>query len=109
MNDGFYDRHWRWFVLATLFLARRLHGAPALPPLAASFGRALGIAVPAGAAAYLVAVDRPGPLGGLIDLALGGAAFAVVATVGIALLGDAPLRDALARPVRALLRRTGRA
>jgi putative peptidoglycan lipid II flippase len=95
-------------ALATLLLARRLHGAPALRPLFASFARAAAIALAAGAAGHLALRGERGLAGALVDLALGGAAFGVVALAGVALVGDEALRASLRRataPGRALLRR----
>lgn len=96
-------------ALATLALARRLHGAPRLTPLFVSVGRALAVAAPAAAAAFFVQTMRgavlaepaPGtPLGAVVDLALGGVAFVSVAGIGIALVGDAALRSAARRLLR---------
>jgi len=89
-------------AVATLVYARWRYGGPALAPIATAGLRALAIAaLAAGAAAWCVA-GRPGTLGALTDLALGGAAFAAVAGVGIASIGDAALRDALRRIGRRL-------
>jgi putative peptidoglycan lipid II flippase len=99
-------------ALATVLLGRRLHGAPALRPLLASFARAAAVAIAAGAAAHLALRGEPGLPGALLDLALGGVAFGLVASAGVALLGDEPLRASLRRvaaPVFARLRRLRRA
>jgi putative peptidoglycan lipid II flippase len=98
-------------ALATVLLGRRLHGAPALRPLGASFARAAAIGLGAGAAAHLALRGQAGLLGAILDLALGGAAFGVVALTGVALAGDEALRAALRRlaaPALALLRRLRR-
>lgn len=92
-------------ALATLLYARRLHGGPALLPVAASMVRALAIATVAGLAARAVVVGRPGTLGALLDLACGGALFVALAAAGVAVLGDASLRAAGLRLVRRLARR----
>jgi hypothetical protein len=92
-------------AVATMLLARRLHGAPALGPLANTFARASGIAALAGAAAAAVLRGRPGVAGAVLDLAFGGVAFGVVGAAGIALLGDESLRSASSRIVRGVFRR----
>jgi putative peptidoglycan lipid II flippase len=92
-------------ALATLLLARRLHGAPKLGPLAASTLRALGIAAAAALAGGACVRHRPGTVGALLDLGIGGTVFAAVAAVGIWTLGDRPLRQATARALRRLVRR----
>ena len=101
-------------ALATLALARFLHGAPPIGRLLASAGRALAIAAPAAAAAFAVQTQRAallpslelGPsLGALLDLACGGLAFALVAGPGVALFGDEALRGAAGRLLRVLPRR----
>jgi putative peptidoglycan lipid II flippase len=91
-------------ALATLAYARVRFGGPALRPLAASGLRALGISIAAGAAAAATLAARPGTLGTLVDLGVGGATFAVVAALGIALAGDAALRDGVARLLRRIPR-----
>jgi putative peptidoglycan lipid II flippase len=88
-------------ALATLGLARRLHGAPRLAPVAATAARALFIGALAAAAGAWARPGRAGLSGALLDLALGGAVFASVAGLGIALAGDAALREG----VRAVARR----
>jgi hypothetical protein len=92
-------------ALATLGYARRCYGGPALGPIAASGGRTLAIATPAALAAFACLGGRPGTLGALLDLAIGGAVFAAVAGLGIAAFGDAALRDALRRIGARLARR----
>jgi putative peptidoglycan lipid II flippase len=87
-------------ALATLLLARRLHGAPSLGALAGTGLRALAVAVPAALAAHLTQLGAGGTWGDLADLALAGIAFGLVALVGIRLLGDAAMREALRRVIR---------
>jgi putative peptidoglycan lipid II flippase len=97
-------------ALATLVLARRLHGMPPLGPLAVSALRAGLVALAAGLAAAAAArgagalLPARGALAALRDLACGGAAFAALAVPGIALFGDAPTREALRRLARRLAR-----
>jgi putative peptidoglycan lipid II flippase len=91
-------------ALATLLLGRRLHGAPRLAPLGASALRS-GLVAAAGAAAAHAALRlAPLPGGALVELAAGGAAFALAAGAGILLFGDAETRSALARAGRRLRR-----
>jgi putative peptidoglycan lipid II flippase len=92
-------------ALATLLLARRLHGAPDLAALAASSGRALAAALPAACAALWVQRGGAGLAGALVDLVLGVAAYAAVALPLAWLLGDEALRDALRRVARRFARR----
>jgi len=98
-------------ALATLLLARRLHGAPPLGALVGSGGRALVLAVLAAGAAWAAQglraawVTLPGLLGWLADLAAGGAAFAAVTLLLLPALGDDVLRGALGRLLRRLARR----
>lgn len=96
-------------ALATLALARRLHGAPSLGRLLASGARALAIAVPAATAAFVAQGQRAallpdftaGPtLGALLDLACGGLVFVAIAGAGVALFGDPALRAAAVRLLR---------
>ncbi|HEY8494087.1 MAG TPA: murein biosynthesis integral membrane protein MurJ [Myxococcota bacterium] len=89
-------------ALATVLYARWRHGGPELRPIVATGARALAIAAPAAGAAALLVEGRSGTLGALLDLALGGAAFAAVAGAGIAALGDAALREPFARLARRL-------
>ncbi len=88
----------------TLALLRRLHGGPSLSALARTVARALGIALVAGAAAAALPRPAPGAAGALLQLAAGGAVFAVLALGGVHLLGDASQREAF----RALARRLSR-
>jgi len=92
-------------ALVTLLYARRLHGGPALLPVATSALRALAIAIVAGLAARAVVADRAGTLGSLLDLACGGAVFAALAAAGVAAFGDESLRATGRRIVRRLARR----
>jgi len=97
-------------ALATLWLARVRHGAPALVPLAVTLVRSLAGAAPAAAAA-LVAARAVAPLapggtpGALLECAAGGIAFAAVGLPLAYWLGDAPTRAALRRVARRLRRR----
>ena len=90
-------------ALATLALARRLHGAPRLLPLFATLLRALCASVPAAAIAW-IAAHFAGARGGLavtpralLELAIGGALYAVVALPLLFAMGDAPTREILGR------------
>jgi hypothetical protein len=94
-------------ALATLALARRLHGGPSLGPLASSFARALGIAALAAlpAAALLrgsEAVAAESIAATLRDLAMGGAAYGAISLLLVFLLGDAPLKGSVRRLTRRL-------
>ncbi len=98
-------------ALATLLLARRVHGGPALSGLAATGVRAAGVAVTAAAvAAALASALRPeasGALGALLALAVAGGAFGVTALLGVRWVGDAPMRAAVRRILRRIDRRAG--
>jgi peptidoglycan biosynthesis protein MviN/MurJ (putative lipid II flippase) len=94
-------------ALATLSYARWRHGGPALGPVAASALRSAVIATAAGWAGAKATAHRPGLAGALVDLGLGGAAFAAVAGVGVVLAGDPALRAGFARFGRGLRRRAG--
>jgi putative peptidoglycan lipid II flippase len=96
-------------AVATLVWARWRHGGPSLRPIAASGLRTLAIAAAAAAAGAAALGGRPGAAGALLDLALGGAAFAVVAGAGVAWFGDAALLDAARRIGRRLARGRARA
>jgi putative peptidoglycan lipid II flippase len=87
-----------------LLLARRLHGAPALGPLAATLGRASAIAVLAALAASRVQLGGGGLLGDLVELAAAGSVFLVLVALGVALAGDEPMREGAARVLRRLRR-----
>lgn len=93
-------------ALATLLYARWLHGGPALAPIAGSALRAIGIAGVAGVIARTAIGDRSGMLGASTDLAIGGCAFLVVGGLGVALLGDAALRNSVAGLARRFRGRT---
>jgi len=96
-------------ALATLALARRLHGGPALRPLLATALRATASAALAGVftAASIRALPLPaaGALRALCALAAGGAIYAAVTLVAVRWIGDAPLQAAVRRAVRPLRRR----
>jgi putative peptidoglycan lipid II flippase len=96
-------------ALATLTLARRLHGAPRFAPLACTALRALLIALPAAAAAFWCQPGVGGAMGAIVDLALGGIFFALLAIAGIFLAGDVPMRETLRDAGRSLTRRLRRA
>jgi len=81
----------------TLLLARRLHGAPDLGALAATAGRALVIA---GAAAFVAGLSIETWMEGAtswLQLGVGVLAFAIIALLGARLIGDPPIREAIAR------------
>ncbi|MCU0669817.1 MAG: polysaccharide biosynthesis C-terminal domain-containing protein, partial [Myxococcota bacterium] len=92
-------------TLATLALARRLHGGPPLAPLATTLLRASVVAVAAAVVASRARLDGAGWFGAVTDVALGGAVFAGVAALGIAMLGDAALRGTALRVIRRVLPR----
>ncbi len=101
-------------ALATLFLARQLHGAPPLGRLLSSAGRTLAIALLAALAAMGVQAEQEtwwqslglGPtVRALIELASGGLAFAAVAGLGVAFFGDEALRGSVTRLLRRVTRR----
>jgi putative peptidoglycan lipid II flippase len=89
-------------ALATLALARRLHGAPPLGALLASTARAALIAVAAGAGASLVTFDSvPTSKGGMLaNLLVKGLVFAAIALAGIPAMGGEAMRDTLRRILR---------
>jgi putative peptidoglycan lipid II flippase len=89
-------------AVATLLLARWLHGAP---DLAGLFGTAMRASVIAVVAAVLVdrmvVVDvTSGLRGALIQLGAGGILFAIVTLVGTFTLGDEPMRATVRRVLR---------
>jgi putative peptidoglycan lipid II flippase len=87
-------------ALLTLLYARHLHRAPDLRALAESALRAFAIAIAAAVAAALcvdAALDGAAPLA---QLALGGTLFGAAALGGARLIGDPPIRSALARALR---------
>lgn len=97
-------------ALVTIVWLRARAGSPDLAALAATTFRSLAL-VAAGALAARAAVGAlraeldPGALGVLLA---GGAAYGLVTLVGVQLVGDAPLREGVARVVRGLGRRLGR-
>jgi putative peptidoglycan lipid II flippase len=95
-------------ALATLVWARVRHGAPRVSPLVDTFARNSLIAVAAAAAATALQQHGTGRSGAALDLALGGAGFAVVAIGGVLLVGDPALRElarSLARRLRGSFRK----
>lgn len=93
-------------ALATLGLARRLHGAPALGRLFASGARAAAIALPAALLVRWVGgAPQDSTAAALRALASGTGLFAAVVVVGILLVGDEPTREVLGRLTRRLGRR----
>ena len=90
-------------ALATLLLARWLHGAPRLRLLLATLARAALIS--AGAAAVVRFAVLDDGRSSLVNLALGGGAFTVLILAGSFTIGDEGTRNALRR----VLRRSGRA
>ena len=83
---------------ATLWLARRLHGAPPAAPLLAVLGRALAVAAPAVAAGWMAAggLSRGGsPVA--LALVVGGAGFGAVALPLAWWIGGPELRGGLRR------------
>jgi putative peptidoglycan lipid II flippase len=95
-------------ALATLALGRVWHGGPAAGPLLATLARSSVIALAAGWVALRVPPGEPTLAGSLWHLVLAGSAFGALALLGIAAVGDPPLRDALARIGRRLSRRRAR-
>ncbi len=89
-------------ALATLALARWLHGAPSLGRLLTTVARAALIALIAAVAVHAVVInpDAEGMRGALLNLASGGAAFGAIAALGVVLIGDQPMRDAVWRALR---------
>jgi putative peptidoglycan lipid II flippase len=84
-------------ALVTLALARARHGGPPLAPLVSSAARSLLIA---GVAAVVGAWAGAWFTSPLMTLAFGGAVFALVGALGVWMIGDAPLREALSRAVK---------
>ncbi len=97
-------------ALLTLGWARRRHAAPSLTALGSSLGRMAVVAVAAGAAARAVFgwAGATGRTEAVLDLASGGAVFAVVAVVGIRVVGDEPVRELAGRLVDRVSRRFAR-
>jgi len=94
-------------AVATLLLARHLHGAPRLGALADTALRALFVACLAAAvAAWLPVPKLSGLLGGLLEAVVRGSVFGALALAGIFAMGDEASRAALDRVrVRLRLRR----
>ena len=84
-------------ALLTLLYARRLHGAPDLGALAGTACRALVIAGAAACAAALAVEIGTKGAASLLQLAVGGVVFAISALLGARLIGDPPIREAIAR------------
>ena len=95
-------------AVATVAVARWLHGAPRLWPLLGTLLRTLVCALPSAALGWLVAdiaVVRAGLVGlagALFELAVGGAVYAALALPLALALGDAPTRETLRRMLRRL-------
>jgi putative peptidoglycan lipid II flippase len=96
-------------ALLLVVLARRLHGAPRLAPLAGSFARALAITGIAAVLASRIDLGRSGLAGALLDLAVAGGAFGALVALGVALAGDEPLRAEARLALRRLRGRLGSA
>jgi len=96
-------------ALATLLLARWLHGAPDLGRLAATTARASGIALVAAAAAYLVVavIAAHTTSRALGVLAISGVLFSGIVFAGTMTIGDEAMREALQRVLRRVRRRAG--
>jgi putative peptidoglycan lipid II flippase len=92
-------------ALATLALARWIHGAPSLGGLGLSVLRAIVVALAAALAASAALPGQAELAGSLLDLAVGGVVFLAVATLGVVLLADAPTREAWLGLLRGLLER----
>jgi putative peptidoglycan lipid II flippase len=91
-------------AIATLALLRGRHGGPSLAAMASTAARATGVAGIAALAAAAVPPLGSGRIGAALDLAVGGAVFALVALAGVQLVGDDSMRGAL----RAIARRVFR-
>jgi len=92
-------------ALATLVMARVLHGAPRLAPLALAALRAVAVGAVVALAARAVQPGLPGARGALLDLAAGGAALALLGGAALLFAAGRPTRDAalsLLRRLRAL-------
>jgi putative peptidoglycan lipid II flippase len=89
-------------AVATLALARRLHGAPKLGELFATAVRAAAIAAVAGAAARWIVPfpDAAVAREALLNLAWGGSLFVVLGGAGAFFFGDQPTREAILRLLR---------
>jgi len=89
-------------AVATLVLARWLHGGPRLSRLFATAARAVVIAVIAALAAHHLgsALGREAILGALLELASAGLVFSVLVLAGVWTLGDDLMRGAFSRLLR---------
>jgi putative peptidoglycan lipid II flippase len=94
-------------AVLTLAYARRRHGAPRLIALANTALRALLIAAIAALAAALVIETWMTDAVSVLQLAVGGLAFGIVALLGAWLIGDPPIREAVTK-LSPLRRRSGR-
>jgi putative peptidoglycan lipid II flippase len=94
-------------AVLTLAYARRRHGAPRLIALANTALRALVIAATAALAAALAIETWMTGATSLLQLVVGAVAFAITALLGARLIGDPPIREAMAR-LASLRRRSGR-
>jgi hypothetical protein len=93
-------------AILTLAYARRIHGAPRLIALANTALRALAIAAIAALAAALAIETWMTGAASLLQLAVGGVAFAITTLLGARLIGDPPIREAVAK-LSSLRRRSG--
>ncbi len=100
-------------AVATILYARVMHGAPKFIPLLLSFGSALLISIPAVFAAWTVLrlrqahfplEDLPLKWKALLDLCVGGSAFAAVALPGIWFVGEEGLQEYIRRIFGRILR-----
>jgi putative peptidoglycan lipid II flippase len=92
-------------AVATLVFLRAWYGGPPLGALARTVARAIAIAAVAAAGAAAIPPLGDGRLGALLDLAIGGAVFAILSLVGIHWLGDDAQREAVNRILRRIFRR----
>ncbi len=92
-------------ALATLVLARVLHGGPRLLTLALAGLRGLAITAVASLAAELTLLWRAAEPRALLDLALAGLVYAAVGGCALLAFGDAPLKAFVRRRLARLLRR----
>ncbi len=99
-------------AVATLILARRLHGAPELTPVLGAAARALVIAAVSGVVAFVTAghaanavAGGAGPWAAAAALLAGAAAFGLPALLGISWLGDPETRALVSGLRDRLLRR----
>lgn len=86
-------------AVGTLALARLQHSAPNLGVLGASLGRAVIIAVAAAVVSKLLRPDIAGTAAttAIVRLLSGGAGFVLVAVLGVMVMGDESMREALRR------------